>query len=314
MLVEHAKTGTVPLFLPAGEVASLPVPFGLCERTSEPKPLPTSVTVRSMMDDACDWVLVRRTVLPMLLMLAGCGTTRMSDSKRTATEQLLVSQAIDRAVMRVDVRPLAGRSVFLETAFMDDVEDGKYLESALRHQLMASGCLLAKDRDTADVVVEARAGAVGTDRSSVLLGIPATSVTVQGNSTSTPELVLAKRSEQRGVAKLSVYAYERETGQPIWQSGEEHVASHARDRWLFGAGPYQDGEIHDEPAFAGRAIHKRDSKVAADAVPQDPAALAGMVDLSKPKVFSSLPAGGDAPPREPAAIADQRPVALPTLR
>ena len=250
----------------------------------------------------------------LLAVLVGCGTTRMSDSKRTATEQLLVSQAIDRAVMRIDVRPLAGRKVFLETAFMDDVEDGKYLESALRHQLMATGCLLAKDRDAAEVVVEARAGAVGTDRSSVLLGIPATSVTLKGNETSTPELVLAKRSEQRGVAKLSVYAYERESGQPVWQSGEEHVASHARDRWLFGAGPWQDGEIHDEPAFAGRAIHKRNSKAISDAVSQDPAALAGMVDLSKPKAFTSVPVGGDATPRPPTAIADQRTVDLPTVR
>lgn len=247
-------------------------------------------------------------------MLVGCGTTRMSDSKRTATEQLLVSQAIDRAVMRIDVRPLAGRKVFLETAFMDDLDDGKYLESALRHQLMASGCLLAKDRDAADVVVEARAGAIGTDRSSVLLGIPAANITLKGNETSTPELVLAKRSEQRGVAKLSVYAYERESGQPIWQSGEEHVASHARDRWFFGAGPWQDGEIHDEPAFAGHVIHKRKPKGVPDAAPQDPAALAGMVDLSKPKVFASLPVGGEATPRQPAAIADQRPVDLPTVR
>ena len=250
----------------------------------------------------------------LLAMLVGCGTTRMSDSKRTATEQLLVSQAIDRAVMRVDVRPLAGRKVFLETAFMDDVEDGKYLESALRHQLMASGCLLAKDRDSSDVVVEARAGAVGTDRSSVLLGIPATSVTLKGNETSTPELVLAKRSEQRGVAKLSIYAYERESGQPVWQSGEEHVASHARDRWLFGAGPWQDGEIHDEPAFAGRAIHKRNAKAVSDALSQDPAALAGMVDLSKPKAFTSVPVRGDATPRPPTAIADKRPVDLPVVR
>ena len=250
----------------------------------------------------------------LLAMLVGCGTTRMSDSKRTATEQLLVSQAIDGAVMRVDVRPLAGRKVFLETAFMDDVEDGKYLESALRHQLMASGCLLAKDRDSSDVVVEARAGAVGTDRSSVLLGIPATSVTLKGNETSTPELVLAKRSEQRGVAKLSIYAYERESGQPVWQSGEEHVASHARDRWLFGAGPWQDGEIHDEPAFAGRAIHKRNAKAVSDALSQDPAALAGMVDLSKPKAFTSVPVRGDATPRPPTAIADKRPVDLPVVR
>jgi hypothetical protein len=250
--------------------------------------------------------LARLAALPMLLMLTGCGTTRMSDSKRTATEQLLVSQAIDRAVMRIDVRPLAGRKVFLETAFLDDVDDGKYLTSALRHQLMASGCLLAKDRDSSDVVVEARAGAVGTDRSSVLLGVPATSVTIKGNETSTPELVLAKRSEQRGVAKLSVYAYERVSGQPVWQSGEEHVASHARDRWLFGAGPWQDGEIHDEPAFAGRAIHSRNAKAAPDAAPQDPAALAGVADISKPKAFARPAVGDDATPRTPTAIADQR--------
>ncbi len=269
---------------------------------------------RRMTCARCDWRLILAIVMPLLAALAGCGTTRMSDSKRTATEQLLVSQAIDRAVMRVDVRPLAGRKVFLETAFMDDVEDGKYLESALRHQLMASGCLMAKDRESSDVVVEARAGAVGTDRSSVLLGIPATSVTLKGNETSTPELVLAKRSEQRGVAKLSVYAYERESGQPVWQSGEEHVASHARDRWLFGAGPWQDGEIHDEPAFAGRAIHKRNSKAASDAAPQDPAALARMVDFSKPKVFSSPSVGGNATTRPPTAIADQRTVDLPTVR
>jgi hypothetical protein len=273
-----------------------------------------SCVVRSTACIASDRRLVLAIVLPLLASLAGCGTTRMSDSKRTATEQLLVSQAIDRAVMRVDVLPLAGRKVYLQTAFMDDVEDGKYLESALRHQLMASGCLLAKDRDSSDVVVEARAGAVGTDRSSVLLGVPATSITVKGNETSTPELVLAKRSEQRGVAKLSVYAYERESGQPVWQSGEEHVASHARDRWLFGAGPWQDGEIHDEPAFAGRAIHKRTAKAVSDAAPQDPAALAGVVDLSKPKAFTSVPVGGDATPRPPTAIADHRPVDLPTVR
>ena len=117
--------------------------------------------LRRRAGDLCSCLAI---LLPLVASLAGCGTTRMSDSKRTATEQLLVSQAIDRAVMQVDVRPLAGRKVFLETAFMDDVEDGKYLESALRHQLMASGCLLAKDRDSSDVVVEARAGAVGVSR------------------------------------------------------------------------------------------------------------------------------------------------------
>lgn len=250
------------------------------------------------------------SLLVLTLVLTGCGTTRMSDSKRTATEQLLVSEAIDRAVMRIDVRPLAGRSVFLETTFLDDVADGKYLASALRHQLLASGCMLAKDRDSAAVVVEARAGTIGTDRSSVVVGLPATSVTLNGNETSTPELAVAKRSEQRGVAKLSVYAYERETGRPVWQSGMEHVASHARDRWYFGAGPFQDGEIHDQPAFAGRALRKQGGE--ADGQPVDVAAVAGGVDLTKPRVFDALPAGDGQPAH--TVTADRRAIDLPAVR
>lgn len=253
----------------------------------------------------------RRSValLPLLaVLLTGCGTTRMSDSKRTATEQLLVSEAIERAVMRIDGRPLAGQRVFLDTAFLDDVADGKYLTSALRHQLLAAGCMLAPDRDSAAVIVEARAGTIGTDRSSVILGIPATSMTLNGHDTSTPELALAKRSEQRGVAKLSVYAYERETGRPVWQSGMEHVASHSRDRWYFGAGPFQDGEIHDQPAFAGRSLRKE--RTGPDAAPES--AVAGGVDLTKPRVFAALPPGGGEPAR--AITADQRPVDLPTVR
>jgi hypothetical protein len=245
----------------------------------------------------------------IILALSGCGTTRMSDSKRTATEQLLISEAIERAVMRIDVRPLAGQKVFLDTAFMDDAADGKYLASALRHQLLASGCLLAKDRDSAVVVVEARAGTVGTDRSSVVVGLPATSMTLNGHDTSTPELAVAKRSEQRGVAKLSVYAYERETGRPIWQSGLEQVASHSRDRWYFGAGPFQDGEIHEEPEFAGRVIRKGSTKNVMG--PESGGALAGGVDLTKPKVFVSLPESAGNAARTATAPG---PVDLPTFR
>ena len=42
-----------------------------------------------------------------LCFVAGCGTTRMTDSRRTATEQLLISTAIDRAVDDIDCTPLA---------------------------------------------------------------------------------------------------------------------------------------------------------------------------------------------------------------
>jgi len=230
--------------------------------------------------------LVVLSAVAVLLAIGGCGTTRLSDSKRTATEQLLISGAIERAVMRIDMQSLAGQSVYLDAPCMDDVNDEKYLASALRHQLLASDCRLAEKREDAQVIVEARAGAIGTDRNQVVLGMPSTSVTVQGNETSVPELAIAKRSEQRGVVRLSLCAYERDTGRSLWQSGVENVASHSRDRWYFGAGPFQDGEIHNGPEFAGRPSKSLFAKNQPEEPPQ---AVAGVIDLSKPRYFFSLP-------------------------
>ena len=108
-----------------------------------------------------------------LLALVGCGTTRSTDSMRTATEQLLISDAIDRAVQTVDFKPLAGQTVYLDDSRLEEVVDRDYLVSTLRQHLLASGCTLKDVRDEADFIVEARAGAVGTDRNDLLFGIPA---------------------------------------------------------------------------------------------------------------------------------------------
>jgi hypothetical protein len=69
-----------------------------------------------------------------------------------------------------------------------------------------------------------------------------------------PEIALAKRTDQIGVAKLAVFAYERATGVPVWQSGSDVVASKARDLWVFGTGPYQRGNIYGGTKFAGEDL------------------------------------------------------------
>jgi hypothetical protein len=246
----------------------------------------------------------------------GCGTSRWSDSKRTATEQLLVSDAVERAVMLIDMRPLSGQSVFLDTAILDDVNDGKYMTSALRHQLVASGCTLAADKDHAAVVVEARAGAIGTDRTDLLLGIPATSVSFMGNGTSIPEIAAFKRTDQRGVAKVNLFAYERASGRPLWQSGLAQVKSNTRDRWIAGAGPFQDGDIHDRVEFAGERYSlpwKQKEAVQQAAAEKEAEILAERTDLRDEKVYASLPPA-TSPGAERPVVADERPVNLPPVR
>jgi hypothetical protein len=242
--------------------------------------------------------------------MVGCGATRSTDTLRTATEQLLISDAIDRAVESMNLKPLAGQTVFLDDSKVTDTVDRNYYISTLRQQLLANGCDLRDKREDADFVVEARAGAVGTDRNDLLFGIPSTTLPaiplVQPAPAAIPEIPIAKRRDQRGVAKIAVFAYHRATGTPVWQSGIVRQESSANDVWIFGAGPFQRGTIYDGPAFAGKTIKNEDKT---DSGPRRSAT----VSISQESVFNppqSL-AKKDAPaaPQPVALASHQEPVA-----
>lgn len=192
-------------------------------------------------------------------VLSGCGTTRWSDSARTATEQLLITDAIDEAVQQLNFSVLADQEVFFEDEYLEGSVDENYMISSLRQHLLASGCILKENRKDATFVVEARSGAVGTDRHDVMIGVPSVNVPSFVPSpvalpASIPEIPLAKNTKQRGVVKLAVFAYNRETGRRVWQSGIDPVSSYAKDSWVMGAGPFRKSTINDGTSFVGDSI------------------------------------------------------------
>jgi hypothetical protein len=202
-----------------------------------------------------------RSIFLLLLscLLAGCGTTRFTDTTRTATEQLLVSAAVDEAVTQIDFQVMAGKKVFFDDQYLDRASDRGYVISTLRQHLLAHGCLLMEDRKAATYVVEARSGAVGTDRHDLLFGVP--QVTMPNAipltpipATTIPEIPVAKRTEQKGVAKIAVFAYNRESGHPVWQSGVIQSDSTSKDLWVFGAGPFRSGTIRKGTEFGSDVI------------------------------------------------------------
>jgi hypothetical protein len=190
--------------------------------------------------------------------LVGCGSTRTSNTMRTATEQMLVSDAIDRTVDSIDFTPLKGATVYFDDGRLTDVVDKGYLVSSLRQHMLASGCVLKDKREDAMYVVEPRAGAVGTDNHDLLFGVPALQLPQVPVATTMPaaipEIPFAKRRDQRGVAKIAVFAYRSDTGEPVWQSGIVINKSTANDIWVFGAGPFQRGTIYERAEFAGKRL------------------------------------------------------------
>lgn len=193
----------------------------------------------------------------MVVLMGGCGTTRMSGTNRTATEQQLISHAVDQAVSQLDFRVLRGKKVYFDDQYIDKSQvDRGYLVSSLRQQIVANGCLLQSKKEDAQYIIEARCGGMGTDRHELLIGVPAMSLptVLPGQPSSIPEIPFAKKTDQHGIAKIAVFAYQRNSGLRVWQSGMVNSQSSAKDLWLVGAGPFQHGSIRSRVTLAGQGL------------------------------------------------------------
>lgn len=214
--------------------------------------------------------------------LVGCGTTKFSDTGRTATEQLLISSAMEDLVDEYDYSRLSGLKLYVRAA--NSATDSDYLKSLIRQQLAANGAFVKDKEDDADYIVEIAPGTVGTNRYELMYGIPETTVPAIGSltsATSIPEFALIKRTDQKAQVKLVMWAYNKTTGSIIWQSGIDTKSSQIRDRWIFGAGPFTTA-TYDKNAgvrlgadeaipntFGEKVSGKESASIASDAVYQE---------------------------------------------
>lgn len=252
-----------------------------------------------------------------MLFLCGCGTT----TQRTATEQLLLSEAVDRSVNQIDFSPLAGRKVFLDTRSLRPAQQGpqliggEYVASALKQKMLAARCLVEETQETADLVVEARIGALATNGHDVVYGLPASnglsaisSAIAAGPALPPiPELSVGRMNVLAGMSKIAVFAYDRETREPVWQSGNARFESTARSSWVFGAGPFVRCNIYDSMRFADSRLHqkKQNNSPTGERIPLD---IQMVFDPEPPRIVEPE-AAGPQPEAVSASLTDATPEA-----
>lgn len=177
----------------------------------------------------------RITVVSFLLLLglAGCSTSRETEPARTATEQLMISTAVDRALDRLNLKIPAGTKLWVDAAEFDGY-DQKYAVGAIRDRLLREGARLVADRGQADAVVEIRAGALSTDSDDLLIGVPSMVLPLPlAGAAKTPELALVKKNHDEGVAKIGITAYDAKTGALAPYSPVEPIYGFSnRTRWV----------------------------------------------------------------------------------
>src|SRR3954469_5206065 len=110
-------------------------------------------------------------ILLCAALLAGCTTSRATAPLRTASEQLLLSAAADRAAAQLSLGIPKGTRIFVDTRYFQGYDDG-YAIAAVRTQMLKNGLMLVDDRLQAEAVVQVSSGALSTDNKSLLIGIP----------------------------------------------------------------------------------------------------------------------------------------------
>jgi hypothetical protein len=167
----------------------------------------------------------------LLVALAGCTQAVESNPPRTATEQMLISTAADRAAEKLGTMLQKDDRVFVDASNFDGT-DAKYAIGSIRASLMKQGIRLVDDRKKARTVVEVRSGALSTDKSQTLVGIPSFDIPIPLSSSALPfpELALYKNEDQKGVAKFVMVAYDAKNGKLITAQDPQYGYAHKTRR------------------------------------------------------------------------------------
>jgi hypothetical protein len=172
-----------------------------------------------------------RAVLGLTLLLGACASTSETNPARTATEQLLVARAADRAVEGLILPIPTGSRVFVDATWFQ-AENAAYAISAIRAALSDAGYALAPSKTEADAVFELRVGALSLEQMRRVVGLPDMRVPINDtfNVVSIPELSIYSRRDRVGVAEFSGFLYEPTTGAPLGavlpMTGEFRIRSH----------------------------------------------------------------------------------------
>jgi hypothetical protein len=163
--------------------------------------------------------------------LGACSTNNESNPQRSATEELIISGAADRAAAQLDLAIPRGTKIFVdETKFDASTFDGKYALGRIEDQLVRNGAVPVGDRKDADMVVAPRVGALSMDTDQFLIGIPKIDIPIPlAGTVGLPEIALYKKRTRSGIAKFAATAYPANKNIPASSTDPKYGVTNERE-------------------------------------------------------------------------------------
>ena len=135
-------------------------------------------------------------VLALLLLLSGCETPWMTNTKRNAIEQYLISSVVERGISSASFKAYRNKKIAMDYAYFDPQTDKLYTQ--------------------ADYIIQPLCGVLATDHSKIFLGTPSLPVPVPNANLDIviPEIPLFQKFTRYGYGKFSFVVYEAKGRKP----------------------------------------------------------------------------------------------------
>jgi len=148
------------------------------------------------------------------LAILGCSAaTPPPGGRLAANQQLLASEAVDRALAQIELPDFRGRKVYVDIGSPAGEDETRYLHSAVVAAVAEHGGKVTPDLKVADYAVVVLGKAVGVEEDKTFFGIP--SLQSSFLPVGLPEIALYKSTESKGIAKLETVVASRKGGHVV---------------------------------------------------------------------------------------------------
>lgn len=154
-------------------------------------------------------------ILCVFIMSWGCAaSTQITNTPRSTIEQRLLVRALERALVKLDVQALKGKTLAVD--FHGLTGDKDFAKEYFTAWLQRQGIRIAASPEEAQLRVKAFASALGVDRAQSFFGSPAFTVPLIGFVV--PEIPLFKDVRHSGYAEINLFATDSRTGDFVNES------------------------------------------------------------------------------------------------
>jgi hypothetical protein len=179
-----------------------------------------------------------------MLVLSGCNSPRITETGRSAVEQLLLSGVVDLGLGRADFTAFAGKKAFVEYDYLAPQVDKPYVQGVFEKQLARNGVIVIRDAKDADILVQIVCGTLATDTTKFTIGLPQLPIPVPDTSISIaiPEMSLYQKLTRSGYGKFGFSVLDGKTRKPV-KVMPNILARTSYTNWVFFLIPFKSHDM-----------------------------------------------------------------------